>query len=456
MRKPKPKKPLNILPPLIRMGYATLIMKLYSEKMYDEHPGKCPRCGCKEYTRYDKTRRIFARVITEEGIKDVTVWLKRYQCKNGQCGYVYSSKGPFYEGCQYGIPVVETALYFASGNPYNRVEKILSAFGIQLDKITIALYCEIFKNKVKEMAGIKMFDTGDESQKNVMAVNFMKLFFNVNNVKELREKHPEIKGLEGVADETYEAKKGAKKKLREENKERKAKGEKEKCYPESFTTATTYLPTLQTFASMSCTEAPFNSLTATAVKQPLEGCDYVATDGHGAYNVIENREPCQFHDFKNKCKRDSIITKMKKEKQSPAEISRYLAEKYRNEVQKRREEMKAKYPEFVDEKGNFTGAIDTNSMEAANTRLTYALEVPYNKLSSYESRAILFAVFDSIFTFRNGAPEESFAHMHGTFSFNRVMTYEPKTAMRPILRYDVVRGEFYETQTPAVPVVATP
>lgn len=84
-------------------------------------------------------------------------------------------------------------------NPYNRVEK---------DRDTVKNYCKIFQERSLEFAGIEMMGEN-------IGTNFIKLFFGVNNIRELKELY-KIEKANGVADETYPAKKGSKKKLREE------------------------------------------------------------------------------------------------------------------------------------------------------------------------------------------------------------------------------------------------
>jgi len=69
----------------------------------------------------------------------------------------------------------------------------------------------MFKDRVSKHTGIRMFDED-------IGVNLLRPFFNIDNVKELKRKYPQLRGAELVSDETYPAKKGTKKALREENK----------------------------------------------------------------------------------------------------------------------------------------------------------------------------------------------------------------------------------------------
>jgi predicted Zn-ribbon and HTH transcriptional regulator len=215
MRPPKKKEVDKLAPGLVSSGFPKLIQLEYENRFYDE-PRPCPRCKSRDYRRHDAINRIFCRIILDDSFKDVKVRVKRFMCK--KCGYVYEAKAPFYEECNYGAPIVDFCLFLASKNPYMRAERVLMNFGIQVDSDTICDYSTLFASKVKKMAGIKIFEES-------IAVNFIKLLFGVGSVKELKRKYPKEK-FDVVADETYPAKKGAKKKMREENRRRKYEGKK--------------------------------------------------------------------------------------------------------------------------------------------------------------------------------------------------------------------------------------
>ena len=51
-------------------------------------------------------------------------------------------------------------------------------------------------------------------------------------------------------------------------------------------------------------------------------------------------------------------------------------------------------------------------------------------------RTILSAIYDSIYTFKNGKPCESFANLHGTFQYENVMNSRPP----PILSEDLEKS----------------
>ena len=82
--------------------------------------------------------------------------------------------------------------------------------------------------------------------------------------------------------------------------------------------------------------------------------------------------------------------------------------------------LRKKYPNFVVD-GNFIGAAATNAMEGGNWRLKYELRTSYSNQDAITGRVILACLLDSIYTFRNGVPDESFAHKHTGFSFGKIM-----------------------------------
>lgn len=199
MRCPEEKKPHKLTPGLVKI-YHEAIVQSYEGKLFNEKR-PCPVCGNGRVWRYNKQEKIFCRLITDEGIKDVKVKVKRFKCK--KCGHVFLPKG-FYSGCAYGVPVVDLCLLLASRTPYHKTERILAnMLGVCVDGCTIKRYATRFEERVKKLASMKMFG-------NDVATNFLKLFFGVKNVKELKKKY-DLKSVESVSD-GLSAKKGVKKK----------------------------------------------------------------------------------------------------------------------------------------------------------------------------------------------------------------------------------------------------
>jgi hypothetical protein len=84
--------------------------------------------------------------------------------------------------------------------------------------------------------------------------------------------------------------------------------------------------------------------------------------------------------------------------------------------------LKEDYPAFWDDEAEeFTGPVSTNAIEGGNWRLKYGLGVPYARCRGARARTSLLALRDSMATFTNGEPAESFAHRHGSFSFDQVL-----------------------------------
>jgi len=317
------------------------------------------------------------------------------------------------------------------------VETILLNFGLQIDRDSVKNYSKMFKDRVSKLAGIKMFDED-------IGVNLLKLFFNVNNVQELKKKYPQLKSIESGSDETYPRKKGAKKALKEENKIRKVLGEEEKKYPNGFTTAVSYLPAIKSYASLIVTENPFSSMFAKLLGLPLIGSGYNLTDGHGGYNAYPDHERCLFHLAKNMAKKDKILKKLQKSA-FPNEIKEYLKGKYQEMKEEMLKMMKEKHPDFVDPGGEFTGSLTTNCIEGGNWRIKHELRTEYQNINSIASRSILVTILDSLYTFRGGKPDESFAHANSSFKFEDAMGIrikEEKAKMRFELPKNFPRLEF--------------
>ena len=172
-----------------------------------------------------RTDRLFAVLITEDGFEEVTVEIQCYQCSQCQLAYDGDTAKLFYEGCEYTKPVVDFCLFHAAKNPgFTRVNRILqNQYGLQVDRDTIQRYTELFGDEVAEQHGVTIAGC-------TLSLNFLSLLFDVSTVDEFRAEFAdelndeEITGLVGNPDETYPAKKGAKKDLHEENMQQKKKG----------------------------------------------------------------------------------------------------------------------------------------------------------------------------------------------------------------------------------------
>ncbi len=409
VRRPRPKKISSLSPGLVKESIPSILLQLH-DKLYDDPP-PCPRCRSEERKRHGQRKRLYAAIIVEDRFQRIRVWVKRYVCK--RCGKAYRSRSPFYPGCLYGNLVVDTCLFLASANPFCRVEAILQEWGLQIDRDTVRCYVHRFRARARSMAGVRV-DTAS------VAVNLVRLLYDAADVEELRQRMPwEV--FQDVADETYPAVKGAKKRLREENLDRSLRGELPRRYPESHTLACCYETRHRFFASILVTSTAFNTMLADALTRPAKGCVGSVRDGSRCY-----RGPhidCVNHKARRGIARDPAYRRLKKEAESRDQIQEYCVQYYSN-VRREEEEKAAKaYPELVDKKGRFTGALSTNSMEGGNWRIKFALRVPYEDPASVEGRTLLAAVSDSVRTFKSGRPDQSFAQIHGSFSYFTVMSH---------------------------------
>jgi len=144
MRLPKDNTVSIALDPAAREIVAR-IERTYDGKIYEEGR-KCPCCGSESHIRADMRRRIFCRVIKEDGIKEISVYGKNFRCK--RCGHIYTSRLPFYEHAKFGSAIVDLALYFASFQGYNQASKSLQSLGIWVDRDTIRRWAGIFHEKI--------------------------------------------------------------------------------------------------------------------------------------------------------------------------------------------------------------------------------------------------------------------------------------------------------------------
>lgn len=407
MQRPRKKK-INKLTPNLLYKPIQEHLADFKDDLYDK-PRACPKCKSNNRKKLRTEKKLFCKIITSNRFRDIYVYVQRFQCKD--CRKTYIAKAPFYDGMLYGKPIVDLILYFSAKNPFNRVEKIFLELGIQIDRDTVRNYALGFQNKVKKYAGMKIFDK-------TLGINLIRVMFDVEDVKELKRKYPHKK-YDGLADETFPSIKGAKKKFKEVNRERKLEGKEPFKYPDGWTLAVSYLAMLKLYASIILSEVSFNKMFADLLLRALNGADYTLTDGNPSYSP-ENHERCLFHKAKNLAKKDRQLKKMKREKKPPDEIKAYLKQKYKELEEEQINLLKGKYPKFIE--GNcFSGATTTNSIEGGNWRIKYELRTSYSKEDSITARAILICLYDSIYTFRNGMPNESFAHKHTHFNFERIM-----------------------------------
>jgi hypothetical protein len=219
--------------------------------------------------------------------------------------------------------------------------------------------------------------------------------------------------------------KGAKKTLAEQRYAKRATGERQPRFTDSFTLVSSYLDNLKCFASISCRSSPFNGIVASALARPLRGADAIITDGSECYDEIRDYR-CLFHKMGNFFAGDPFLQSLKQSKKEklipPWMLSSYMQDVYAFAKEEYEQWLKENYPNLVDRQtGEYVGAMTTNSMEGGNWRLKYELRAVYRKGESIEARCLLVGLRDSMKTFRSGRPEVSFASMNSKFGYGRIM-----------------------------------
>ncbi len=406
MRRPRPKTISSLTPELLKESLPRILLS-YQNKTYDDAP-PCPSCGSEKRVRHDKKRRLYATIILDDRFEDIWVRVKRYRCRG--CGRVYDSRSPFYPGCLYGNLVTETCLYLASANPFCRVEAVLQQCGLQVDRDTVRNYARRFGARAKDIAGIRI----DQSS---VGVNLVKLLYDAADVESLGQRMPgEV--FQDVADETYPAVKGAKKRLRDENTDRSLKRQQEKRYPQSHTVAACWEARHGFFVSVMVASTAFNTMLADALTRPAKGCVGSVRDGSKCYRGEHIH--CTNHKARRQIARDPGYRRLRKQARSRDEVKNYCLRYYSNVREEEAARAAQTYPELV-ENGVFVGVLSTNSMEGGNWRIKYGLRVPYTDPASLEARTILLAITDSVKTYKAGKPQTSFAHTHTSFTYAKVM-----------------------------------
>ena len=460
MQKPNQKQLPIYLPEFLTFGIGFGIAILYDGRVYDDFPGFCQHCGSKRCVKHGFQEAIFTRLIVRREFVNVNVLLQTYLCND--CKKTYVSNGPFYDDAMYGSQIVDLALTLSMDNSSYGVEKAMMNLGIQLDSDSILDYVRLFADRCKNYAPLLEKKEKDGLPEPALhGINLLKILFGVNSAKELSQKFPEVKDLQSLMDETYLKKKGALKKFvemirRSTNRRVVRRGinsgkdivikDGEVVFPESFTLALSYMPGADAFASLICTEQPFNQILAGILSKALEGTTSTVTDGSQNYNEIENRIGCTVHKARNELKRDEKFKQLKKEAKElikkrkeaetdeekkqvgdefalkRSELKKYAKEKYAQVVNSTIEELRGTHPELFDEETRkFQGCTTTNGMEGGNWRVKYAVRVAHQRNDSATGRSLLAALKDSIFGMRGGKVRQSLANKIGFFSFSRMM-----------------------------------
>ena len=178
------------------------------------------------------------------------------------------------------------------------------------------------------------------------------------------------------------------------------------------------MPQLGCFAGLQCRNTAF----ARALFFPLRGVNYWLTDDHDSYNdILLDRVKCLVHTLRTRARRHERVSELH-EAGELDELCEYLEDEYETDHEELVATHRQEYPAFWDDEAEeFTGSVSTNTIEGGNWRLKYGLGVPYARCRGARARTSLLALRDSMSTFANGEPAESFAHRHGSFSFEQVL-----------------------------------
>jgi hypothetical protein len=107
----------------------------------------CPGCDSTDHRRngYQRAAKTFARLVTEDGFEEVGLEVQQYECT--ACGRSYQGdiSAFFYDGCEYGQPIVDLAVFHAANDSYEGVERTFQrVYGLQIDRDTVQRYDERF------------------------------------------------------------------------------------------------------------------------------------------------------------------------------------------------------------------------------------------------------------------------------------------------------------------------
>src|ERR1700730_17076741 len=172
MASPSPKKLSRLSPNILKYGIPKQLIRDYDEKVFEGYRDRCDRCGSDHVTKFGFKTRTYATVIQPSGFCDVNVHVRRWRC--AECHHVMvCDEELFYPHCNYGRGIVDTYLFLASSNPYNRVENILmDYYGVQVDIQSIRRYSINFGKNAAKSAPLKFMGQDAELGANLVKILF--------------------------------------------------------------------------------------------------------------------------------------------------------------------------------------------------------------------------------------------------------------------------------------------
>ena len=143
------------------------------------------------------------------------------------------------------------------------------------------------------------------------------------------------------------------------------------------------------------------------------------------------------HELRQLVRSDEHVATLRKSGELE-ELSGYLETVYDEAASDHATVLPKEYPAFWDEETEmFTGPLSTNAIEGGNWRLKYRLRIPYARCQGALAHTALLALQDSLYVFRNGRPEVSFAHHVGAFGYEDVMGQSARPTGPVITNYQV-------------------
>lgn len=99
----------------------------------------CPFCGGM-VKAHDTKQKRFARIVDEDGERDIKVVVKRFHCTS--CGRLAYADAPFYPGTRYGSPIVDLCVVLSRIAPFHQVHRMLQAMQLAVDRGTVRNYAD--------------------------------------------------------------------------------------------------------------------------------------------------------------------------------------------------------------------------------------------------------------------------------------------------------------------------
>ncbi|MDR3101810.1 MAG: hypothetical protein LBU24_01010 [Methanocalculaceae archaeon] len=128
------RQPIKI-PPILA---DTIICSIASiDKTLFVQTDPCPHCEGRA-APYDTKEKTYATLHTEEGVKKITVFVRRFRCH--WCGVLLYANEPFYPSTRLGSAVVDMATALSLVNSFSHTAAIINAMGIDIDRGSVRKY----------------------------------------------------------------------------------------------------------------------------------------------------------------------------------------------------------------------------------------------------------------------------------------------------------------------------